>query len=543
MATAELDEAGGRSGARPGLRTALLAGPRLRWAAALAAAAVVLYVCYFRQAQTEGIDSDGAGMALQGWQMLHGNWLLHGWILSDVSFYTLEVPLDMVAEVVVGLRPEVVHITAAVLYTALVLCAAMLARGRARGREGIVRALLGGGIMLAPSLVGGTAVLLQSPDHTGIGVPLLLTLLVLDRAPERWYVPVVVCLMLTWAQVDDPLATYAGAAGVAAACGVRACVEIARRARPPKSWWYDASLLAAAVASIALTRGALRAIASAGGFFVHPIEGGQGFAPLSALPNHSWAFVSCVLLLFGADFFGQPAGVNSLLGVLHLAGVVLGVWALLTGARGFFGRLDRVAQALVIGAIVMLAAGLLGTHMAPVAGAHEIATILPFMAVLAGRLLGGRLARARLAPVLGVGLACYAGALVYNGSQPTRPPATPDLGGWLMAHHLTSGLSGYWQANVTTLATDGRVRVAPLAGDATTGRSWESDTSWYNPAVSSANFVVTESSPPILAFSSPAQVRAWYGRPARTYQLGGYTIMVYDDNILLRVRPPEPSGS
>ncbi|HEX8004798.1 MAG TPA: hypothetical protein VF482_00035, partial [Trebonia sp.] len=317
-------------------------------------AAVVLYVCYFRQAQTVGGDSDGAGQALQGWQMLHGNWLLHGWILSDVSFYTLEVPLDMVAEVIVGLRPEVVHITAAVLYTALVLCAAMLARGRARGREGIVRALLGGGIMLAPSLVSGTAVLLQSPDHTGTGVPLLLTLLVLDRAPERWYVPVVVCLMLTWAQVDDPLATFAGAAGVAAACGVRACSEIARRVRPPKSRWYDASLLAAAVASIAFAHQALQATTSAGGFFAHPIEGGQSFAPLSAMPNQSWVFASCVLLLFGVDFIGQPTGVNSILGLLHLAGVVLGVWALWIGARGFFGRLDRVSQALVVGTVVVL---------------------------------------------------------------------------------------------------------------------------------------------------------------------------------------------
>jgi hypothetical protein len=543
MTTVELGEASEQVRPGSGLRAALFARPRLLWAAALTATAVALYVCYFRQAQTQSVDSDGAAMALQGWQMLHGNWLLHGWILSDVSFYTLEVPLDMVAEAVVGLRPEVVHITSAVLYTALVLCAAMLARGRARGREGIVRALLGGGIMLAPSLASGTAVLLQSPDHTGTGVPLLLALLVLDRAPERWYVPVVMCLMLTWAQVSDPLATYAGAAGLAAACGVRACSEVARRARPPKSRWYDAALLAAAVASFAFAHGALRVIAAAGGFFVHPVEGGQGFAQLSAMPDQSWAFAGCVLLLFGADFFGQPAGVNSILGVAHLAGVIPGVWALGIGVRGFFGRLDRVTQALVAGTVVVLAAGLLGTHMAPVSGAHEIATVLPFMAALAGRLLGGRLARARLEPVLAAGLACYLGALVYNGSQPAQPPATPDLAGWLVAHHLTSGLSGYWQADVTTLDTGGRVRIAPLAVGATAGRSWESDTRWYDPAVSSADFVVTVSYPATLAFSRPAQVRAWYGRPARTYQLGGYTIMVYDYNVLRRVSPPTPSGS
>jgi len=33
-------------------------------------------------------------------------------------------------------------------------------------------------------------------------------------------------------------------------------------------------------------------------------------------------------------------------------------------------------------------------------------------------------------------------------------------------------------------------------------------------------------------------VRKWYGRPAHTYRFGQYTIMVYDYNLLLRVRQP-----
>ena len=60
-------------------------------------------------------------------------------------------------------------------YTLLVLLAALLARGRARGRAGLARALLAGGIMLAPQL-GATSVLLLSPDHTGTAVPLLVNL-------------------------------------------------------------------------------------------------------------------------------------------------------------------------------------------------------------------------------------------------------------------------------------------------------------------------------------------------------------------------------
>ena len=82
------------------------------------------------------------------------------------------------------------HITAAIVYTLLVLTAALLAKGTARGAEGVVRAVLAAGILVAPGFIPGTHVLLLAPDHTGIGVPILLTLLFIDRARKRWWVPV-----------------------------------------------------------------------------------------------------------------------------------------------------------------------------------------------------------------------------------------------------------------------------------------------------------------------------------------------------------------
>jgi hypothetical protein len=191
--------------------------PRLAWAGGLAAVVLLLSWCYVREAQTLSLDADPAGQALQAWQVWHGNPLLRGWWLGDVNFYTIEIPLTAVIERLNGLNPDDIHIGAGLLYMALVLLTALLARGRARGREGIVRALLGGGIMLAPSLDYGTRVLIQGPDHLGTMVPIVLMLLVLDRAPERWWVPGLVGLLLTLTQVSDPIATYAGAVAVAVA--------------------------------------------------------------------------------------------------------------------------------------------------------------------------------------------------------------------------------------------------------------------------------------------------------------------------------------
>jgi hypothetical protein len=516
--------------------------PRLLWCAGFLLAGVALFWCYLRQSQTYPVNSDGASNALQAWDMLHGNLLLHGWYLSDVSFYTTELPEYMLVEAVHGLGPDVVHISAALTYTLLVLLAALVARGRARGREGLARALLAGGIMVAPQLVPGTRVLLVSPDHTGTGVPILLMLLLIDRLRQRWYVPVAACVLLTVTQVADPLGAYAAAAPLLLVSVVRAGSEVARGKRPPASRWYDVSLAVAAVASVVLTHVVLRTISAHGGFLVHPVAGGTGFASSGVLPTQSWILTECVLILFGGDFFGQPFGLDAGLSLLHLLGVALFAWGLCAGLRRFFGGADRITQFLVTGIVIVLAAGLFGTHMADVSGAHEIAVVLPFGAVLAGRMLGGRLVRARLEPVLGAGLACYLAALGYSVAQAPTPAENQALAGWLTAHGLKQGLAGYWQANSITLDSGGRVLLAPVTGGGGAAYAWEAKYSWYDPTVSYANFVVTVSQPPQEAqYARPSAVRGVFGKPAHTYQFQQYTIMVWNKNLLYRVVPP-PSG-
>ena len=51
---------------------------------------------------------DGSSNVLQAWDMLHGNLLLRNWWLSDVSFYTTELPEYMLVELVRGLLEKLV---------------------------------------------------------------------------------------------------------------------------------------------------------------------------------------------------------------------------------------------------------------------------------------------------------------------------------------------------------------------------------------------------------------------------------------------------
>ena len=84
--------------------------------------------------------------------------------------------------------------------------------------------------------------------------------------------------------------------------------------------------------------------------------------------------------------------------------------------------------------------------------AREFAVVLPFGAVLAGRTLAvslrdsmRRWARpALLAGVAGALLAGYGASLGWAAAQPSVPAMNARLVTFLSAHHLTSGIGGYW---------------------------------------------------------------------------------------------------
>ena len=149
-------------------------------------AVALLFVAYLQVSRTYPENSDESNDLLMAWDMLHGNVLLHGWYLSDVSFYTTELPQYLTLERFFGLHTDTAHIAAAMTYTLVVVLAVLLARGRVgpgqvSRREARLRMLLTAGLMFAPQLGVGVFILLLSLGHIGTAVPLMLTWLVIDR--------------------------------------------------------------------------------------------------------------------------------------------------------------------------------------------------------------------------------------------------------------------------------------------------------------------------------------------------------------------------
>jgi hypothetical protein len=519
-----------------------------RWALAGAAVAVLFFV-YWRLSWSAAANSDSAATAIQAREALHGNWLLRGWWLSDVSFYTTEVPQYVLLEAVGGFGVWVVHVAAAMSYTLIVVLAALLAKGKATGREGWTRALLGGGIAASPQ-VSGALILLLGPDHTGTVVPVLATWLVIDRgapppgppgadhAPRCWPTAVVVGLMLTWIMIADSVVLLT-------AIGPLIVAAVVRAARRHDGRRYELSLGAAAVVAAGLGTAILRLITHLGGFQVWRFQ--THTMPLSKLPRDAWHTIEAVLELFGANVFEPHSPVEAVLVAIHFAGVLMGVAALGLAVARFFREDAILVPALAVGIVLELGAFLISIHSSNLASIREVVAVMPFGAVLAGRLLaapllrlaGAGISRSVALAVTAVVLAGYLGSMAYDATRASVPSANQDLATWLAGHGLTGGLAAYWQAGSITLDTEGKVTVNGVVVTRQ-GRVgpywWETDRAQYDPAGHSATFVVAGG--PAVDLPLPGLEQAairTFGQPAKIYHVGAYTVLVWGENILRRL--------
>jgi hypothetical protein len=545
-------------------------GARRRWGplSAYLLAGAILFVAYLRLSETYALNSDSANILLMGQDMLRGHLLLPGWYMSDVSFYPTEIPQYALLESFLGLTMQTAHVAAAMTYTLVFLLAVLLARsagpGRGlSGRAAWVRTLIAAGIMLAPQFGLGVFALDLSVGHIGTSVPLLLTWLFLDKMPRRWYVPVLTAVLLAWALFADPIVYVVGVGPLGLVCAARVLRALVKGAghwtQRVAGAWFDVALGAASVAATIVAWAASKVISAMGGYLVNrpPFY----LTPVRYLHNDAPAAWK-VLQIFGANYSGLD-GVWLALAFLHMASVLVVVWVLARAARRFFG-LSLTDQVLAV-AIVFNVVLYLLTNASDEA-AHEVAVIVPFGAALAARVLvpaltartgkaektagaeGARPVRARRARLAalvagGVVLAGYTAGFGYELTQPSVPPANTSLASWLLEHHLTYGLSGYWTSSSVTVDSGQRVKVRALMQYSLQRDLWMANADWYNPKKHYANFVVLDSQPGNFSHWEPRYlVRKYFGIPAETYRTGPYTILVWHRNLLNAIPGRVPPG-
>jgi hypothetical protein len=221
-----------------------------------------------------------------------------------------------------------------------------------------------------------------------------------------------------------------------------------------------------------------------------------------------------------------------------------------------------VDSVLAVAIVANLASYVLSIEPGTVAGtgydAREIAAVLPLGAVLAGRIFGPRLAASlrlarsmRRAPGLGSAalavlafgllLAGYAVAFGYSAAQPWAVSADEVLADWLVGHGLRYGLGGA-SANIVTVDSGGRTGVGAVTVRDGQVRPllYQSSAAAYDPRRHDATFLIA-GAPAARAGDAAeaipaAAVRATFGRPARSYRFDGFTVEVWNVNLLTKMR-------
>jgi len=512
-----------------------------RWAglAVFLAVIVVLFDVYLHLSKTYPENSDEANILLMANDMLHGNVFLHGWNVSDVPFITTELPEIALLVWLFGLHLNTAHIAAALTYTLVVAVAMLLAKGRARGPKAIARMALVLAIMLAPQPGIGIFVMIFSVGHIGTALPVMLVWLILDRFAvppltfrRHWWVPVVVAVMLGWALMADPLVLVIAIFPLLVVCLARVLTGLFTglrngpgfRALPQvlASRWFEFSLAGGAGIGYLVVWAGRRLLTNAGGYVQQPVpfslDGGRWFMQARVV-------VHGVLEMFGAYFVpgnainylspgkyvvGPPlSGLEQAFAISRVLCMIMAVWGACAIARRFFFRdADFVSQLLLVGIVANLAAYIpssLADHTA--LNVREIAPVLPFAAVIAGRMLGDRLlwgpvrefrlrglsrpVRVKLLAVpLVVLFGWYSFGLFYQADTPAAPNPFAQLEAFLEANHLTYGVGGYWNSSVITVDTGGAVTIRAVTPACLQPYQWESKNEWYNPKQHVANFLL-----------------------------------------------------
>jgi hypothetical protein len=531
-------------------------GSRRAWwwagAAVFLLVIVVLFDAYLHLSKTYAENSDEANILLMANDMLHGNVYLSGWHVSDVPFITTELPEITLLVWMFGLHLNTAHIAAAVTYTAVIAIAMLLAKGRARGPQAIMRMAVVLAIMLAPQPGVGVFVLVFSVGHIGTSAPVMLTWLVLDRfgltkrdgttptLRQRWYIPLIIAVLLGWALMADPLVLVIAIYPMLAVClarvvtgsvtGVRNGSGLRGLRRALAARWLELSLAAAAGIGYLLVWWGRTLLGNAGAYHQQPVpfslDGGRWFMQARVV-------VHGLLEMFGAYFVpgqainykspgeyvidGAPplSGLDQAIAITRLACVIFAVWGCCAIARRFFRRdADFISQLLLVGIVLNLAAYIpsaLADHSA--LNVREIAPVLPFAAVLAARMLGDRLLalgpaiRVRLPrlsrplrlKLIVIPLVALFGWYSFGLFQQADTPAAADpftgLEQFLEANGLSYGLGGYWTASVITVDTGGAVTIRAVSPSCIQPYPWESKTEWYDQTKNVANFVLISSQP------------------------------------------------
>ena len=499
--------------------------------------------------------SDRATAILEGQAVGSGNVLLHGWILTHDSFWTIDAFFYALAVRIGGLRPGLLNLEPALAVAIAVVVGAFVASRGHRGGAAIAGAATAV-VLLAFPTHAMSSFLLGGPDHVSTAVLALLAFIFLRRGRFDWRWAAAVAA-LTFGMLGDLLMVAYGIAPVLGA-GV---VSMLRK----RDWRVGIAAVTASAAAIVASE-LVSWLARAMGAFksvdgVSVATSAQMLVNLRHMPSYGAGLVG---FTYGFDAGRVPTVLQDFhdLGALlivacsavAIAKLVRGV---VRGRRKVSGSQQETGRWWLDDVLVIAMFGSAATFVvlavSGVPGARYLVATVVFASVLSGRIVAqawqrlrpGRMTRAICVVGVAVSL-CFAAGLGCTLAQPVAAQRASTLASFLEAHHLRNGVGSYWAASITTVESRGAVTVRPVLAnqEGKLGRYMKlSSANWY--AGQQFQFFVYET-PIYQGVDSVSATKTW-GPPAHTYVVGGYHVLVWSSTFSVAPFPPpqdqaQPAG-
>jgi len=510
----------------------------LRGALMLAGLVALIALLYAVSAHSVSPDSDGATVILQGQAMTHGNALLHNWVLSDDSFWTVDALWSAVLVPWTGVSPVLLYLVPVGIAVAVIGLGVAMA---VHGRRGVSAAVAGGTVLLVLGLPSHAFVQfwLRGAVHTGTVLWCLVAFWVMRRGRVRWGWAAGT-VVLAASMLGDLQTVALGVVPVALA-GVTGAART-------RQWRCAVAPVTSAVGAVALAGVARALVAAEGGFSV---AAANPLATLRRMVENLPQGADELAQLTGVGATYGSGGVPAWLGAVHLltlavlggacaSAVVAMVRGMATGretvaggaggAGGDAWRLDDLllfATAGSVGLFVVLAVTPDIQLVRYLTAAVVFATILA--ARVCGRLVASLHAPVGAPVVAGVGLVVavlYGAAVVVQLASPGAPSRAAAVSHWLAVHRLTSGIGSYWAASLVTVESHGDVAVRPVwapAGQPLIRWGRGSTADWY---AAPFQFLLYEPAAPWGNVSWQTAV-ATFGVPSQVDVVDGYAVLVW----------------
>lgn len=466
---------------------------------------VVLFIAYYLASQSVALNSDTVNALLQGNAIAHGNVMLNGWTLSNISFYTTDLLYYAALVWIGGFHLSILRIGSALIYAVIVMLAIELSirhKSNMYWRIGIVLLLIGLPIEDLASVA------FSPMDHTNTLVFVLAAVLLSTLRRNKLISYILVPLILAFAAVGDTLTLFVGIIPIAIASFMK------------RDW---------IMAVLTVTSGIVARIIAKHihGFTLYPTY--FRFSKLSDLPHHISYAIHGILSFTGADFFAHKLNLQSMLSVVHLISTAIIIYIAYTAIKRW-RELDYIGLVLIIGMVVDLCAFLFSTFPVGDSSDRYLLTFIIFGSVLVARQYEWIQLRnvKRLNLYIGLSVITLAYMVSFLGfPTPNANQGERDVINFLAEHHMTNGYGNYWDASIMTAVSNGSVTVRPLyitSSNTISEYYWESNHNWYNKP---AHFIIFDDT---MGFTLQ-RIDQDFGKPQKVYRIGKYTIADWNTNI------------